>query len=369
MIASEALADASIKTSKSEGTNVGTFVGIAHNTYHESGKQVPADSFESRYRVVLDPNASTLTAYKLNLTGPSIDINTACASSLVAMHQAVNSLQAGDCDAALVGGVSVSYPQYGGYATSDGKIFSASGECRPLDARSDGSVPADGVAAIIIKPLSAAREANDRIYAVIEGHAIGTDGAVDKIGFTVPSSSGQAKVIREAILTCGVDVNCIRYVEMHGSGTTIGDALEFQGLQQAYADCQGSAPKKLKKHSRSSTPARRGQSSAAGSRSASRAPQRAQQVFVGSNKGNFGNSEAASGLTSLIKATLAVHKGVVPPMRRLGDVNELVSLEQSLIQPLRSHLKLNTGDRVGVTALGYGGVNAHCIITSANSIV
>lgn len=183
----------------------------------------------------------------------------------------------------------------------------------------------------------------------------------------MPSSSGQAKVIREAILTSGVDVQSIRYVEMHGSGTTIGDALEFQGLQQAFANCQGSAPKKLK-HSRSSTSARSGQSSVAGSRSASRAPQQAQPVFVGSNKGNFGNSEAASGLTSLIKATL-VHKGVVPPMRRLGDVNELVSLDRSLIQPLRSYLKLNTGDRVGITALGYGGVNAHCIITSANSIV
>lgn len=129
-------------------------------------------------------------------------------------------------------------------------------------------MPAGGVAAIVIKPLRAAREANDRIYAVIEGHAIGTDGAVDKIGFTVPSSSSQVKVIREAILTSGVDVHSIRYVEVLGSGTTIGDALEFQGLQQAFAECQGSLPKKFKQ-SRSATPARSGHSSATGSRSVS----------------------------------------------------------------------------------------------------
>lgn len=370
MTAADALADASIKTSKTEGTSVGTFVGIAYNTYHDhKSGNTTSDSFESRYRVVLDPNASTLTAFKLNLTGPSIDINTACASSLVAMHQAINCLQAGDCEAALVGGVSVSYPQYGGYATAEGKIFSSSGECKPLDSQSNGSVPADGVAAIVIKPLSVAREAGDRIYAVIEGHAIGTDGAVDKIGFTVPSSTGQTKVVSEAIMASGVDPQTIKYVEMHGSGTSIGDALEFQGLQQAFALSTDGFAAKSKNGSKLATPAQSGRSSAVASRSASRsrAGSDGHKVFVGSNKGNFGNSEAASGLTSLIKATLAVNKGVVPPMRQLGDVNDLVNLNKSRVQPLRSHLKLGSGDRIGVTALGYGGVNAHCIVTSVDS--
>lgn len=369
MVAREALKDAGMSTSKTRGTNMGTFIGIAHNTFLHSGSEATgADSFEKRYRVVLDPNASTLTAYKLNLTGPSVDINTACASSLVAVHQAINSMRAGDCEAALVGGVSVSFPQLGGYATSDGKIFSVSGECRPLDARSDGSVPADGVSAVVLKPLSAARAAGDRVYAVIEGHAIGTDGAVDKIGFTVPSSSGQAKVVHEAIASSGLDPLTIRYVEMHGSGTSIGDALEAQGLECAFKAAEADwADEGLPGTRPGSGPA-----SAAVSRSASRSragpsPQH-RELHVGSNKGSFGNSEAASGLTSLIKASLAVYKGVVPPMRQIGDVNPLIDLSKTRVRPLRNHLKLERGDRVGVTALGYGGVNAHCILSSSETV-
>lgn len=125
------------------------------------------------------------------------------------MHQAIKSLRAGDCEAALIGGVSISYPQLGGYVTSDGKIFSINGQCRPMDARSDGSVPADGVASVVLKPLSAAKACGDRICAVIEAHGIGTDGAVDTMGFTVPSSSGQAKIVHDTILSSGADSNNI----------------------------------------------------------------------------------------------------------------------------------------------------------------
>lgn len=346
IVAKEALDDASISTG-TQGVNVGTFVGIAHNTFLDcdSGAE-PADSFERRYRAVLDPNASTLAAYKLNLTGPSVDINTACASSLVALHQAVNSLRAGDCATALVGGVSVSFPQLGGYTTADGKIFSASGQCRPLDARSDGSVPADGVAAVVLKPLGAARAAGDHIYTVVEGSAVGTDGAVDKVGFTVPSSSGQTRVVRDAMAGAGVDPGAVRYVEMHGSGTSIGDALEAHGLERAFAAAEGA-----RAGASATDPAPDG-----GDKATPR------ELLVGSNKGNFGNAEAASGLTSLIKATLAVHRGVVPPLRQLGAVNPLIDLSKTRVRPLRAHVKLEPGDRVGVTALGYGGVNAHCIL-------
>lgn len=370
MIAKQALDDACIDVQTEDGSNIGTFVGIAPNTYLESGAQaLPQDTFERRYKVVLDPNASTLTAYKLNLTGPSMDINAACASSLVALHQAINSMRAGDCDAAIVGGVSIAYPQLGGYATQDGKIFSVSGQCRPLDARSDGSVPADGVAAVILKPLTAAREAGDRIYAVIEGHAIGTDGAVDKIGFTVPSSSGQAKVLSAAMANSGVAPQSIRYVEMHGSGTSIGDALEYKGIERAFAAYE-KAVRSGGTLTRMASMCNSGAVSPTGTEQTadlSLLPQ-ARKLFVGSNKGNFGNSEAASGLFSLIKATLALSKGVVPPMRQLGDCNELMGVLPTSAQPLRAQLKLERNDRIGVTALGYGGVNAHCILANADSI-
>lgn len=348
MTAQQALKDASIEVKTVDGSNVGTFVGIAPNTYLESGPEaLPLDTFERRFKAVLDPNASTLTAYKLNLTGPSMDINAACASGLVALHQALNALQAGDCEAALVGGVSVAYPQLGGYATSEGKLFSINGQCRPMDARSDGSVPADGVAAVVIKPLSAAKAAGDRIYAVIEGHAIGTDGAVDKIGFTVPSSSGQAKVISAALMDAGVHPQSVRYIEMHGSGTSVGDALEYKGLERAFAARENA----LHNNSKGTV-----------------SPPSSRRPFVGSNKGNFGNSEAASGLFSLIKAALAVNKGIVPPMRQLGECNALMEVSKASAQPLRTQLKLERGDRIGVTALGYGGINAHCILASVDAV-
>ncbi len=370
MTAEQALKDASIQVRSVDGSNIGTFVGIAHNTFLESGPAaLPGDTFERRYKVVLDPNASILTAYKLNLTGPSMDISAACASSLVALHQAINALRAGDCEAAIVGGVSIAYPQLGGYATSDGKIFSVSGQCRPMDARSDGSVPADGVAAVVLKPLDAALAAGDRVYAVIEGHAIGTDGAVDKIGFTVPSSSGQAKVLHAAMMDARVPPQTIRYVEMHGSGTSVGDALEYKGIERAFAAYERSVKNGGgDSWTRSNSACNSGTISPTGTEQAAQPCQPARTLFVGSNKGNFGNAEAASGLFSLIKAALCISKGIVPPMRQIGDCNELMGVSKTGAQPLRAQLKLDKGDRVGVTALGYGGVNAHCILTSAGSV-
>ncbi|EGX94166.1 non-ribosomal peptide synthetase [Cordyceps militaris CM01] len=364
MIAEEALQDASIPVRTVSGSNIGTFVGIAPNTYLSSAlpSSVSSSAFERRYKAVLDPTASTLTAYKLNLLGPSMDVSAACASSLVAVHQALRALRAGDCAAALVGGVSLAYPQLGGYATSDGKIFSARGQCRPLDAAADGSVPADGVAAVVLKPLVAAQTDGDRVYAVIQGHAIGTDGAVDKIGFTVPSSSGQAKVISAAMADARLARHQgVRYVEMHGSGTSIGDALEYKGIERAVAAYEATGGE-----SRCSS----GAISPTGTeQQPSDTKQTPRTLFVGSNKGNFGNAEAASGLFSLIKASLAVSRGVVPPLRQLGDCNELMGVaEGSTVQPLRKQLRLEKGDRVGVTALGYGGVNAHCILASLEAV-
>lgn len=203
-------------------------------------------------------------------------------------------------------------------------------------ARSDGLVLADGMAAMVLKPLKTARAAGGRIYAAIEGHVIGTDGAVDKIGFTVPR---QAKVVHEAIVDSSVNPQAIRYVEMHGSGTSIGDALEVQGLEHAFAESEaafaGSNNTNGKPSSKTSTRSSSGTASASRSPSSStsQASSAARKLLVGSNKGNFGNSEAASGMMSLIKAALAVHRGTVPPMRQLGDVNDLIDLRKTRVLP------------------------------------
>jgi len=331
-VAREALDDAGLNPSKETESLIGVFVGAAANT-HQYDINTPrrASSFEDRHRVVLDENISTFTSYKLNLTGPNLTLNTACASSLVALHQGLNALRSGDCDCILVGGTNVVYPQTGSYITTLGNVFAASGTCRPFDARADRSVPSEAVAAVVVKPLHAAIRDGDAVYAIIEGHAIGTDGNIDKVGFSVPSSTGQSRTVLDAIRNSGGNASRIKYIEMHGSGTRIGDALELEGLTKAFDtfDLPGDS-----------------------------------LVHVGSNKGNCGNSETTSGLLSLIKASLAISHAVVPPLKELGDTNPLCDFERSRFRVLTSCLELEVGDRVGVTSLGYGGTNAHCILAS-----
>jgi len=217
--------------------------------------------------------------------------------------------------------------------TAPGQVFSPTGHCRPLDAAADGSIPSDAVAAVIVKTLSAARRDNDDVYAVIDGCATGSDGSVDKVGFTVPSSAGQARTVAAAIRAAGVAPEMIRYVEMHGSGTSMGDALEVSGLERAFHEVQ-----------------RPGDDSAS-------------VVHVGSNKGIFGNSEAAGGMVSLIKMALAASNGFIPPMEKFGAPNPMCNFDGRL-RPLLSHLKLAQDDRIGVTSLGYGGTNAHAVLSS-----
>ena len=334
-VAAEALDDANMEPTRGSSQHIGVFVGAAANTHmHDPDAPAPTDPFEARYRTILDPTISTFVSYKLNLTGPNLTVNTACASSLVALHQGINALKAGDCESVLVGGTSILYPQCGGYETSAGKVFAASGQCRPLDARSDGSVPSDCVAAVVIKPLDAAQCDGDTIYSLIEAHAIGTDGTVDKVGFVVPSSTGQSRTVSKAIHAPRLNASNIKYVELHGSGTSVGDALEVQGLEKAFdaADVPADA-----------------------------------RIYVGSNKGNCGNSETASGLMSLIKASMAIHEGVVPPLRELGETNPMCDFESTRFRPLTEKMTLGVNDKVGVTSLGYGGTNAHLVLGSSKA--
>lgn len=313
---------------------IGTFVGAAANTFqYDPASPIPESAFEAHHRVVLDPNISTFTAYKLNLTGPNMTVNTACSSSVSALYAGLNSLRSGDCNAVLVGGTSVVYPREGGYVTIPGQVFSPSGKCSPLDSGADGSVPADAVAALVIKPLETAILAKDKIYSVIEGYALGTDGAVSKTGFPVPSSEGQSRTIAAAVRSSGVDVAKLKYVELHGSGTFLGDALEMDGLEKAFdlLDVDGAA-----------------------------------KTYVGSNKGNFGNAETASGILSLIKASIALDKGIVPPLRQLDEPNPECNFE-GRFAPLTRPLTLDAEDRIGVTSLGYGGTNTHVVLASRRS--
>src|SRR5205823_3341179 len=161
---------------------------------------------------------TTRVSYKLNLKGPSINVNTACSTSLVAVHLACQSLLNGECDIALAGGASISVPQKDGYVYQEEGILSPDGHCRAFDARAQGTVGGDGVGIVALKRLADAIADGDQVYAVIKGSAINNDGAL-KVGYTAPSVEGQAEVIAEALAMAEVDPEAITYIEAHGTGT------------------------------------------------------------------------------------------------------------------------------------------------------
>ena len=218
-------------------------------------------------------------AYKLNLRGPAVVVQTACSTSLAAVHLASLSLLAGECDAALAGGVSVMFPQVAAYPYIPGMILSPDGVCRPFDAKAHGTVPGRGAGMVVLKRLSDAERDGDEIYAVIAGSAWNNDGA-GKVGYTAPSVAGQAEAIGAAYLAAGVDPALVRYVEAHGTGTELGDPIEIAALGSvlgAGATC-----------------------------------------VLGAVKSNMGHADVAAGVAGLIKAAMVVKTGVIPPTLHFG---------------------------------------------------
>src|SRR5437016_6430391 len=181
----------------------------------------------------------TRVSYKLNLKGPSITVQTACSTSLVAVHLACQSLLEGACDMALAGGVSIHFPQCAGYCYQEEGIASPDGHCRAFDAKAQGTVGGNGVGIVVLKRLSEAVADGDNIVAVIKGSAINNDGS-QKVGYTAPSVEGQAKVIAAAQAVAGVRAETISYIEAHGTGTPLGDPIEMAALTEAFrATSQG----------------------------------------------------------------------------------------------------------------------------------
>src|SRR5947209_578696 len=221
---------------------------------------------------------STRVSYKLNLKGPSLTVQSACSTSLVAVHMACQSLLGYQCDMALAGGVSVNPSHKGGYFYQEGGILSPDGHCRAFDAGAQGMVAGSGVGVVVLKRLEEAVADGDTIHAIIKGSAINNDGSL-KIGFTAPSVSGQAKVIAEAQAVAGVDARTIGYVEAHGTATALGDPVEIAALTEAFragTDAKGFCA-------------------------------------VGSVKTNIGHTDAAAGVAGLIKTVLALEHKELPP--------------------------------------------------------
>jgi acyl transferase domain-containing protein len=276
---------------------------------------------------------ATRAAYKLNLRGPSLTIQTACSTSLVAVHLACQNLLPYQCDIALAGGVTLNPRQRGGYYYEEGMIPSPDGHCRAFDAKASGTVIGEGAGIVVLKRLSEAVEDRDRIHAVIRGSAVNNDGSL-KVGFTAPSVTGQADVIAMAQAVSDVKAEDVSYVETHGTGTSLGDPIEIAALSQAF---RKTTDKKT-------------------------------FCAIGSVKSNVGHLDAAAGVTGLIKTALMLeHKEIVPSLHYEAP-NPNIDFHNS---PFYVNTRLRSWESggatriAGVSSFGIGGTNAHVIVEEA----
>ncbi|RGD56921.1 amino acid adenylation domain-containing protein [Kitasatospora xanthocidica] len=277
--------------------------------------------------------AATRVAYRLGLTGPAIGVQTACSTSLVAVHLAVQSLLSGDCELALAGAAALHIPQAAGYRYEEGSILSPDGACRAFDADAGGTVGGNGVAAVLLKRLDRALADGDTVHGVILGSAVNNDGG-RKVGYTAPSVDGQAAVVGRALDLAGVPADSIGYIEAHGTGTPLGDPIEFRALAQAF----------------------RARTEAAGFCS------------LGSVKPNIGHLDTCAGMAGLIKALLVLRHGTIPPLVNFTSPNPALELADSpfrLAAERRDWPDGPTPRRAGVSALGVGGTNAHLVLEQA----
>ncbi|MBC2901561.1 non-ribosomal peptide synthetase/type I polyketide synthase [Streptomyces cupreus] len=313
------------------GTRIGVFAGSGMNLYDH--QQATATTAGMQSAIGRQPDfLATRVAYRLGLTGPAIGVQTACSTSLVAVHLAVQALLSGETDLALAGAAAVHLPQESGYRAHPGSILSPTGRCRAFDADADGTVGGNGVAAVLLKRLDRALADGDTVHAVILGSAVNNDGA-GKVGFTAPGVTGQVEVVRQALRRADVPAETISYVEAHGTGTRLGDPVEFEALGRALGD--GAA--------------------------------RTGFCAVGSVKPNIGHLDSCAGMAGLIKTVLMLrHRMLVPTLHLSRPNPELRLGSLTLATELRPWpVEDGVPRRAGVSALGVGGTNAHVVLEEA----
>jgi amino acid adenylation domain-containing protein len=335
----EALEDAGCDPEACDGL-IGVFAGASMNTYLFtnllSNPELVKNYGLFSSMIMNDGDfVPTRVSYKLNLRGPSINVQTACSTSLVAVCLACQNLLSYRCDVALAGGVSITFPSRRGQHHLEGGILSHDGHCRAFDAQATGTVLGDGAGIVVLKRLSEALADGDRICAVIKGTAINNDGAV-KIGYTAPSADGQAECIAMAQAEAGVAPETISYVEAHGTGTPLGDPIEIAGLTKAFDLPAGT--KKI--------------------------------CSVGSVKSNIGHLDIAAGVAGLIKTVLSLQHGEIPPSVHFETPNPKLELDRTpffINGALRPWPRRDVPRRAGVSSFGIGGTNAHAVLEEAPS--
>jgi acyl transferase domain-containing protein/acyl-CoA synthetase (AMP-forming)/AMP-acid ligase II/acyl carrier protein len=329
--------------------SVGVYAGAVMNTYLLNNLyparafQSPEDSSEvftldswGGFRVMITNDKDylpTRISYKLNLRGPSVNVQTACSTTLVAIHMAAQAVLNGECDMALAGGVSVKVPQEAGYLFLEDMIVSPDGHCRAFDARAEGTVFGNGAGMVLLKRLDEAIQDGDHIFAVIKGSAINNDGS-GKVGYLAPSQEGVAAAVNDALTRSGVDPRTIGFVEAHGTGTALGDPIELGALAQAF-------------RARTTETA---------------------FCAVGSVKTNVGHLQIASGVAGFIKAALALYHRKIPATLHFETPNPRIDFAKSpfyVNTSLQEWSRAEQPLRAGVNSMGIGGTNAHVVLEEA----
>jgi len=324
---------------ESVGGQVGVFAGCGMGSYFYwnvcSHRDLVADTglFLLRHTGNDKDFMATRASHIFDLKGPAIGLQTACSTSLVAIHYAAQALLAGDCDMALAGGSTIELPQGQGYLYKKDEILSPDGTCRAFDHKAAGTVFGSGTGVVALRRLEDAIADGDHIWAVLKGSAVNNDGAV-KASYLAPSVEGQAAAIRKAQKAAGVDPDTVDYVECHGTGTYLGDPIEVAALAEAF-----------------------------GSGAGRKGPCR-----IGSVKTNIGHLDTAAGVASFVKASLALHHKALPASLNFEAPNPAIDFENA---PFVVNAEFTPWEdmgrprRAGVNSLGVGGTNAHAVLEEA----
>ncbi len=329
-VAHDALEDAGLVDTALAGSATGIFVGTHSHDYSWLSFRDP----ETVHSYLSTGSSNSIVAnrlsYLLDLKGPSLAVDTACSSSLVALHLACRSLASGDCRVALAAGVNVILSPHWGIAVSQLGMLSPDGRCRPFDAAGGGFVRSEGCGVVALKRLSDATADGDRIHAIVRGSFVNQDGRTN--GITAPSGHAQQAVVREALTDAGVAPEAIRYIETHGTGTSLGDPIEVEALAAVVGGRRGVDP----------------------------------PCVLGSLKGNVGHLEAAAGIAGFIKVVLALETERIPRQVHFERLNPEIDLAETRFVIPKETISWPRVEGVrrlaGVSSFGFGGTNAHVVI-------
>ena len=336
-LAQQALENAGYDPERYKG-RIGVFAGVGDNHYYTTNLLTQPDLLAMAGKLAVEYGnqkdyIALRTAYLLDLRGPAVSLNTACSTTLLAVDQAYRSLLDYECDIALSGGIDITVPQRSGFLYQDGGTFAKDGHCRPFDADATGTMFCDGAGVVILKRLADAQADGDTIYALIRGTGKNNNGA-RSASFLAPSVDGQAEAIALAQSSANIPVETIRYIEAHGTGTPVGDPIEFEALRKVF---ESKTDKK-------------------------------QFCYIGSIKGNIGHPTNAAGVAGLIKAALVLHHEQIPATLHFKKPNPKIEFSGSPFIMADKLIPFPRGEevrRTAVSSFGFGGTNVHVILEEA----